>query len=97
MRDLSERLGLDGDQQEKLQEILRHTREQMVSINQEANQKQQGLRRETREQIRTVLSPDQAQQFERLLSRMERNWRANRRGGNRPRNPERIPERDQFR
>lgn len=81
MEDLAKRLDLDASQQEQLHELLRRSREEMVRVNREANREQRRLGRQTREDIRKILTPEQAQQFETFLSQVDQRRQGNNRRG----------------
>jgi len=74
MNYLSDALDLNPSQRTELRRILEESRRQLGEINQEYNRRHRAVRRETLEQIRTILEPDQMEQFEEFLTQREQRW-----------------------
>ena len=71
---LSDSLDLSPSQRTELRRILEESRQRLGEINQESNRRNRAVRRETLEQIRTILEPDQMEQFEGFLAQREQRW-----------------------
>jgi periplasmic protein CpxP/Spy len=71
LQNMSERLGLTGDQQEKIRPILQSEMDQLRAVRSDSNMPQgearkrmQKIRRSTHEQIRGVLTPEQREKWQ---------------------------------
>jgi hypothetical protein len=72
---LAAELGLDAEQQKKLEAVLARRRERLLSFNREARDRFETEQRELRREIAEVLTPEQQRQFERWLDRPRRGGR----------------------
>ncbi len=86
---LSDALDLSPSQRTELRRILEESRQQLGEINQESNRRHRVVRGETLEQIRTILEPDQMEQFEELLAQREQRGQRGRQGSGSMRRRER--------
>lgn len=77
--EMAERLQLNDDQKQKVQQILSDSREQLRALRKESEPRVNEIRREADGRLQTVLSPEQWQKFQSM-----REMR-NRRGGRGPR------------
>ena len=83
---LADTLDLSPSQRTELRRILEESRQQLGDINKESNGRHRAVRRETVEQIRTILEPDQIEQFEEFLAQRQQRGERRRQGpGSMPR------------
>ncbi len=92
MNYLSDALDLSPSQRTELRRILEDGRQQLGEINKESNRRHRAVRRGTLEQIRTILAPDQMEQFEEFLAQREQRWQRRRQGPGSMRRRERTPD-----
>ncbi len=64
---ISQRLKLSDDQRDKIKSILEATRQQVGDLKKEGQDKIRDLREKTDAQIKRLLSPEQAEEFERMI------------------------------
>lgn len=69
VKDFSEKLNLDADQQVKLREILERGRQQYRDADKERWDRFRSIRQSTRQEIRAILRLDQLEKFEEFLRR----------------------------
>ena len=63
-------LGLDEGQTSRVREILQSSRQKQMAANKQQQSNSRKIRQETLEEIRAVLKPQQAEQFQRMLQRL---------------------------
>ena len=68
--ELSERLQLNDDQKQKVQQILSDSREQLRAVRKESEPKVAEIRRQADGRLQTVLTPEQWQQFQSIRDDM---------------------------
>lgn len=79
MDEMAERLNLTAEQKTRVQEIFSDTREQLRAVRQETEPRMAEIRRQADGRLRTVLTPEQWEKFQKL--RDERRARGRGRGG----------------
>jgi hypothetical protein len=72
MKKMTDRLGLNSDQQNQVRAILDDTFDQYRQIREKADPAIGIVRQKSRERIRTVLKPDQLPKFEEMVVEMDR-------------------------
>ena len=77
---LSDLLDLNPSQRVELQRILEESRQQLGTINRQANRRHRAIRGETLEQIRGILEPDQMAKFEDFLAQRDQGGQRRRQG-----------------
>ncbi len=80
MNNLSDTLDLSPSQRTELRRIFEESRQKLGEINKESNGRHRAVRRETLEQIRTLLEPDQMEQFEEFLAQRQQRGERRRQG-----------------
>ena len=65
---LSDKLNLTADQKEKVKVILESSREEMTSTRKDAMTKVQSIREKTNEKIQAVLTLEQKEKFQKIIS-----------------------------
>jgi len=69
---LSDLLDLNPSQRVELRRIFEESRQQLGTINRQANRRHRAIRGETLEKIRAILEPDQMARFEEFLAQRDR-------------------------
>lgn len=77
---LSDFLALNASQRAELGRILEESRQQLSDINRQSNRRHRVIRSETLEQIRSILEPDQMENFEAFLAQRDQRWQRRRPG-----------------
>jgi Spy/CpxP family protein refolding chaperone len=87
-----DRLKLTDEQKAQVHQILSDAREQIRAAHREAEPRMAEIRRQTDERLQKTLTPEQWQQFQKVLEEMHERRGRGRRGGDRPRSDEQSDE-----
>ena len=71
MQKLDKRLGLNPDQHTQVEAIIRDARGQMDAVRKETEPRIKSIMDGARDRIRTVLTPEQREKFEKLIQRWD--------------------------
>lgn len=83
-----DRLQLNAEQKVQVRQILGEAREQFRALRKETEPRENEIRRRADERLRQVLTPEQWQQFQKMMSERPRRGRGGRGGGPPPSPPD---------